>query len=147
MKLLTNEENICSFLADHHVLTISTQSASELWSAILFYVYDTKSQSIYIMTPLETRHGEMMIGNPKVSGTISDQVTDITQITGLQFSADVKILVEQAEISARALYEKFFPVDENYKQSMWEVTIKEAKLIDHPAVYGTRCFWDNELVK
>jgi len=147
MKLLTNEENIWSFLGDHHVLTLSTHSNSELWSAILFYVYNAENQSIFIMTPKETRHGEMMINNAKVSGTISDQVTDITQITGLQFSADVKILAGKAEAGARALYEKYFPVDENYKQLMWEIIFTEVKLIDHPAVYGAECFWNRELVR
>lgn len=147
MEQLADGAKIWLFLADHYVLNLTTQSAFELWSASLFYVSDAQNECIYIMTPLNTRHGKMMSDHPKVSGTVSDQTTDLSQAKGLQFSGAVQELGGAEEAHAMALYQKFFPVAEDFKQPVWKISFNELKLTDYSIDFGANYEWSSALAQ
>jgi len=147
MNPLADEAKIWLFLADHHVLTLSTQSAFELWSASLFYVCDEQHKCIYVMTSKNSRHGKMMAERSAVSGTISDQVTDLSQLKGLQFSAEVSELAGKEEQLALGLYQKYFPVAEDFQQPVWKISFNELKLTDHSAGFDISYIWTRQLTQ
>lgn len=135
------KDKIWPFIRSNYVLTICTQSADSLWAASLFYVAD--KERLYVMSDLTTRHGSMMLANNKVSGTIAVPVEDISQIRGLQFTGEIKLLEGEEEEKERVLrfYEKRFPVAKAFSAPLWQINFTELKLTDNSAGFGTKYYW------
>ena len=97
------------------------------------------------MSGENTRHSQMFLNNPFVSGTISDQTIKISEIVGLQFSGQVFLLNDEDEITARKLYELHFPIATQFRESIWKICFTELKLTDNTAGFGTKyCCIANE---
>ena len=141
MKQSIELTKIWDFLCTRHVLSISTYTKSTIWSASLFYITDTKNQCLYIMSAENTRHSQMFLNNPFVSGTISDQTIKISEIVGLQFSGQVFLLKDEEEIKARKLYELHFPIATQFRERIWKICFTELKLTDNTAGFGTKYNW------
>ena len=92
------------------------------------------------MSDLTTRHGSMMLANNKVSGTITVPTEDISQIRGLQFAGEIKLLEGEEERVLR-LYEKRFPVAKTFSAPLWQINFTELKLTDNSAGFGTKYYW------
>lgn len=85
-------EAISRYLKKLHVLTLCVGENSELWCASCFYTYDDKLIAFYLMTELQTRHGEMMVRLPQVAGTVSGQPKSVMLIKGVQFRGQAVLL-------------------------------------------------------
>lgn len=133
------KDKIWSFIRSNYVLTICAQSADGIWAASLFYVAD--KECLYVISDLTTRHGSMMLANNNVSGTIAVPVEDISQICGLQFAGQVKLLIGAEEEKALQLYENRFPVAKAFRAPVWQVNFTELKLTDNSAGFGTKYHW------
>ena len=93
------------------------------------------------MSAENTRHSQMFLNNPFVSGTISDQTMKISEIVGLQFSGQVFLLKDEEEIKARKLYELHFPIATQFRERIWKIFFTELKLTDNTAGFGTKYNW------
>ncbi|UJF17545.1 hypothetical protein L0B53_01885 [Vibrio sp. SS-MA-C1-2] len=90
-------DSIVEFLNKEHILTLTAQFNDEVWPATCFYVFDQLNQSLIIMTSLSTQHGDMMVENPEIVGTISTYTKSISSIQGVQYRATAVMLDGEEE--------------------------------------------------
>lgn len=135
---------ICAFLKKNHVLTLSTALNNESWCASCFYSFDDEEMTFFLMTELNTRHGKMMMENPKVSGTIAGQPKVVGKIQGLQFSGTARMMEGDLAGSARKIYLRRFPVAIISKAPLWAIEIDIAKFTDNRLGFGTKLHWSRK---
>lgn len=141
MEQSTDLERMWQYIAGYHVLTLCTHNPFGSWAANLFYATDAINQCLYVLTSENTRHGTMMQANPSISGTISDQQADVSQLRGLQFRATITRLTGDEENLGRDCYEGRFPIAKKMKETVWKISFTELKLTDNTAGFGTKYNW------
>ncbi|MFC0072129.1 YhbP family protein [Samsonia erythrinae] len=134
-------EAISRYLKKLHVLTLCVGGNSELWCASCFYTYDDRRVAFYLMTELQTRHGEIMARLPQVAGTVSGQPKSVMLIKGIQFRAQAVCLEgEEAEL-ARAQYHARFPIARASQAPIWRLDLTEIKMTDNTLGFGKKRHW------
>lgn len=98
----------------------------------------------WIMTEPDTRHGELMVQNPQVAGTVNGQPRSVLLIKGVQYRGHVKQLEETTEQIARAAYQKRFPVSRKVSAPLWEIVLDEVKMTDNALGFGKKIAWQRE---
>lgn len=99
---------------------------------------------LWIMTEPETRHGELIMKNPQVAGTVNGQPRSVLLIKGVQYRGRIKRLEEATEQSARAAYQKRFPVSRKVSAPLWEIVLDEVKMTDNALGFGKKIAWLRE---
>lgn len=132
---------ISRYVKKLHVLTLCVGSNAELWCANCFYAYDEDEVAFYIMTESNTRHGEMMLDQPQVAGTINGQPKTVMLIKGVQFRGHVALLRGEEEVAARVRYTSRFPVARTLSSPIWRLRADELKMTDNTLGFGTKRFW------
>lgn len=98
----------------------------------------------WIMTEPDTRHGELMLQNPQVAGTVNGQPRTVMLIKGVQYHGRVRRLDEVSEQVARAAYQKRFPVSRKVSAPLWEIELDEMKMTDNSLGFGKKIAWQRE---
>jgi len=98
----------------------------------------------WIMTEPETRHGELIMKNPQVAGTVNGQPRSVLLIKGVQYRGRIKRLEEATEQIARAAYQKRFPVSRKVSAPLWEIVLDEVKMTDNALGFGKKIAWLRE---
>lgn len=137
-------EAISRYLKKLHVMTLCAGENSELWCASCFYVYDERLAAFYLMTELQTRHGEIMLRLPQVAGTVSGQPKSVMLIKGVQFRARAVPLDGDEALRARALYNARFPVARASQAPIWRLDLTELKMTDNTLGFGKKRNWRRE---
>lgn len=138
---MTGLQKIWSYLASQHVISITAHTSGEAWSANLFYAVDQAHEALYVMTSQQSRHGKILMENPFISGTVADQTTDVMQLKGIQFKAEIMLVDKDEGAEARKLYILNFPIAEVLQESIWKISFLELKLTDNTAGFGTKYSW------
>ena len=101
-------ERVLAFLAEHHVLTLSTVGADGPWAAAVFYAHD--GLKLYFLSAPNTRHAGNIAANPRIAATIQRDYDDWPGIRGLQISGTVRTVAAEDEARVRALYQQRYPL-------------------------------------
>ena len=147
MEKTTDLQKIWLFLASQHVISITSHTAADAWSASVFYAADKVNMVLYVMTTEKSRHGKLMMKNPIISGTVADQTADVKQLKGIQFRAEITLLNKGEEAAARELYVLNFPIAKTHQDSIWKISFLELKLTDNTAGFGTKYNWRSANIK
>lgn len=137
-------EAISRYLKKLHVLTLCVGENSELWCASCFYTYDDKLIAFYLMTELQTRHGEMMVRLPQVAGTVSGQPKSVMLIKGVQFRGQTVLLEGDEAQQARARYNTRFPIARASQAPIWRLDLTEIKMTDNALGFGKKRYWQRD---
>ncbi|WP_409309144.1 YhbP family protein [Pectobacterium sp. B1J-3] len=132
---------ISRYLKKLHVLTVCVADNSDLWCASCFYTYDEQQVAFYLMTESHTRHGELMLRQSQVAGTVSGQPKSVVLIKGVQFRAQAELLQGEEEQRARACYHARFPVARAVNAPVWRLRLTELKMTDNTLGFGTKRHW------
>ena len=135
-------EKILEFIHEHHVLTLATVHNSIPWCCNCFYVFNPHTHSFIFSSGTTTRHGQEMITNPTVAGSIVLETETIGKIQGLQFTGIATLLEKQKLTQAKKLYVQRFPYAILKKTTLWECTLTYAKLTDNRLGFGTKLIWE-----
>ena len=135
---------ISRYLRRHHVLTLCTGDAANLWCANSFYVYDADRAAFDIMTPVDTRHAQLMRDYPLVAGTVSDQQKNEMLIQGVQFRAEARLLQGAEAHVARDRYNARFALARRSRSPLWRLTLTELKMTDNRLSLGTCLQWQRD---
>lgn len=136
------ESLIWQYIEDNWVVSFTTQQGEILWTANAFYIVESETVSLIILSSTTTEHGKMLLQNPIVSGTISNQEKDVAQLKGLQFSGEMKPLQgEQAEQAFQNYCERF-PIAQKMKETVWQLRFTRLKYTDNSLGFGTKLYWD-----
>ncbi|MFC0224939.1 YhbP family protein [Serratia aquatilis] len=136
-----DQQHIIRFLNKQHVLTLCAGNGTEMWCANCFYVFDAEHMALWLMTDLQTRHGELMQQNSVVVGTIAPQPKTVALIKGVQYRGVITLLEGDEALLARARYCKRFPVARVMKAPIWQLDLQEVKMTDNNLGFGKKLHW------
>lgn len=101
-------DEVCRYLAAHHVVTLATHGSEGLWAAAVFYA--SEGTDLYFLSSPISRHGLNLASNPRLAATIQEDYEDWPQIKGIQLEGSATVLSGAAEALARELYGRKFPL-------------------------------------
>jgi len=136
--------HLARYLKKQHVLSLCCATADDLWCANCFYVFNEPTMALWLMTETHTRHGAMLLQQPRVAGTINGQPKSVLLIKGIQYTGDIALLSGEAEIAAREAYCQRFPVARKASAPLWEIRLRELKMTDNKLGFGSKIAWQRE---
>ena len=134
-----------AYLQQHHVVTLATCTAADLWAAAVFYV--NSGFDLIFLSAGHTRHAQNLAANPQVAATIQADYTDWREIKGIQLEGRVQQLTGVEREMAITLYKTRFPflqdapppVQRAFDQVNWYcLTPAHLYLIDNSQGFGHR---------
>lgn len=141
MKKKSSLNYIQRYLSRQHVFSFFTHHNNDIWSASCYYVFDAQSMSLFFMTDAASRHGQLMLRNPQVAGTVSAQTKIVSQIQGIQFIGTVIEIENDRQQQARQFYCRRFPVALAAKLPVWRLDLQEVKMVNNTLGFGTKLHW------
>ncbi|MFW0699374.1 YhbP family protein [Pantoea sp. R13S299] len=141
---MSDHAHLVRYLRKQHVLSLCCTADDQLWCANCYYVFDETRMVFWIMTEPDTRHGELMVQNPQIAGTVNGQPRSVLLIKGVQYRGRIKRLEEATEQIARAAYQKRFPVSRKVSAPLWEIVLDEVKMTDNALGFGRKIGWLRE---
>ena len=145
MENQTFPHEISAFIESRHCMSISVCTAEGPWSATVFYVFDSENNRLIFASNMETRHGRIMLQNPKISGTISNDEFQIVKIQGIQFEGEVRQAKSHYKRKARLLFLRKFPFALLKKTTLWYIEPTYAKMTDNTLFFSAKIHWERNL--
>ena len=137
------DKRIASFLAEHHVVTLTVFDGEGIWSWHAFYVYLPEENVMVITSESKTRHIQMLVsaGTGLVSGGVSLETESVGLIRGVQFNGFMKQVQERFLNNYRLSYLKRFPYAILKGGDLWTIRITEIKFTDNRLGFGKKLHW------
>jgi hypothetical protein len=129
---------INSFLQEHHVLSLATQSTEELFVCSLFYVYDEEKQLFIVASSKQTQHIQNLQYSNKIAGNILLETKEVGVIRGVQFQATMQLLEESR---LKKLYYKTYPYALAMLPTLWKIEVQSFKMSDNRLGFGKKLLW------
>ncbi|MDR2100265.1 MAG: pyridoxamine 5'-phosphate oxidase family protein [Campylobacteraceae bacterium] len=128
-------QELITFIKEHHILNISSYEEGKTWSASCFYAF---YEDIFVFaSDKNTRHMKNIVKNPFVSGTITLETKEVGLIRGLQFEGEVK----KASRKAKKTYLLLYPFAAALMPPLWQIDITYAKFTDNRLGFGKKLEW------
>lgn len=118
---------ICQFINQERVLTLSVAAEGTVWSASCFYQFQKDQMVLYLMSDVNSRHAQLMLKAPVVSGTIISAVKSLMSMKGIQYQAIISPMSGESEAIARNLYCERYPVGRVMSFKIWKLQLMEVK--------------------
>jgi len=131
-------KKIASFIEQHHVMSLATQSKGEISVCSLFYVYHKALQIFIIASNEETTHIAHIKQNQQVAGNILLETKKVGEIKGLQFRGEFRELFDAKK---KLLYFKAFPYAFAMSPKLWQIEVNDFKLTDNALGFGNKLTW------
>lgn len=137
---------IITFLKEHHVLTLCTINADGLpWANNAFYAFNKHTASFYILSAHETRHGQAMLTNPCVCGTVCNTPQGFQEIKGIQFTATATQLQGGCAQLAYCRFYRAFPFAQTISATpIWSIDMQYIKMTDNSSGFGHKETWNRK---
>lgn len=137
------DSRILDFIGEHHVLTVACASRDgELWCANAFYVFDKEEEGFIITSEAKTRHAQLFLENPQVTGSVVLETEEIGKIRGLQFAGTVRRCDSGLFDRCRLKYLKRFPYAVFKGGEVWLITPERMKYTDNRLGFGKKLLWE-----
>ncbi|WP_173636092.1 YhbP family protein [Paramixta manurensis] len=141
---MSDLNHILGYLKKQHVLSLCGRSEDDLWCANCFYVFNQQQMAFWIMSETHTRHGELLVADPRVAGTVNGQTRTVMLIKGVQYRGRASLLQGAQESEARAAYCRRFPVARSASAPLWAISLDELKMTDNTLGFGKKMIWRRE---
>lgn len=128
-----------TFLSKHHLLSLAT-SGERLWCASMFFAYDPEEIVFIVASDPDTEHMGNVLQNISVAGTVALETKMVGKIQGIQFSGEMRLCNDSAEI-----YFKAFPFARVMNPTLWKIRLNEIKMTDNTLGFGKKLIWKREL--
>lgn len=136
-------EVISEFLFDHHVVSLAAFSQDEVWCASCFYAFDPVEVRLIVLSSKTSHHGELMLRNPMIAGTIAGQPENVREICGIQFSASAECLVDKnRHKDALSLYTDIHPLAKMFVSDVWSIQLNSVKYTSNKFFFGQKTRWE-----
>lgn len=132
---------IAEWLKKHHVLTYCVGAEGSLWCANAFYIFDEDDVAFYLLSDTTTRHGQVIGQQTWTAGTINNQPETITEIRGIQFRGEIRLLNEEEAVCSRMRYNTRFSIARTISAPMWAIRLDELKMTDNTLGFGKKIYW------
>lgn len=138
---MSDHPHLIRYLKKQHVLSLCATDGDDMWSANCFYIFNETRMAFWLMTEPDTRHGQLMLANPRIAGTVNGQPKTVLLIKGVQYRGRIQLLSGEQETLARQAYQKRFPVAKKVSAPLWEITLDEVKMTDNALGFGKKIVW------
>ncbi len=141
------DPRILDFIGEHHVLTVacasrgSADGVPELWCANAFYVFDAQEEGFIITSEAKTRHAQLFLENPQVTGSVVLETEEVGKIRGLQFAGTVRRCDGGLFDRCRLKYLKRFPYAVFKGGEVWLISLDRVKYTDNRLGFGKKLLW------
>jgi uncharacterized protein len=109
-----------------------------------FYVFDAEYGSIYFKSSADTYHGQCMLMNKQVAGTILPDKLNKLALKGIQFTGRILTHDEILKERARSKYHRSYPMALAMQGEIWIIKLLSAKLTDNSLGFGKKIKWSLE---
>ncbi|MFT4172790.1 MAG: pyridoxamine 5'-phosphate oxidase family protein [Rhodocyclaceae bacterium] len=136
---------ICTFLDEHHVLSLAVCRDNIPWAASAFFAFDALAARLLFLSDSRTQHGQIVQTNGLVAGTVAGQPRHIGDIQGVQFQGVATLLEEgRARQLARERYDARFPFAKAVSDTAppWEIRLLRVKFTDNRQTFGAKLHWE-----
>ena len=103
-------ERAREFLAKHHCISLATSGPEGLWASTVFYV--DKGFDLYFLSGAGTRHAKNIDANPRLAGTINDDVEDWLAICGAQLEGRAERVDDSRCREVLEMFSRHYPFPE-----------------------------------
>lgn len=138
------ELRITKFIKKHHVLTLSTCINSKSWCCNCFYVFVEDEVSLLFTSEFKSKHIDMVLENPIVSGSIVLETKIIGNIQGIQFTGNLLKVNDEDYKKYKIKYLKRFPFAVVVKTELWLIKLDYIKMTDNRLGFGKKLIWQSE---
>jgi len=129
---------ISSFIAEHHVLSLSTCRNKNISSCSVFYTFNEENNYFIFASDEKTEHIQNILENRSVSCAIHLETKEIGTIRGLQIKAEVF----KASKEDKKAYIKAFPYALVMKDlQVWKIEVNFMKFTDNRLGFGKKESW------
>lgn len=132
---------VAEFLDRHHVLTLATSVAENVWCSHVFYVFDASTLSLIFSSDGDTHHAQQFIQNCFVSGGIALETREVARIEGLQLEGVVSRLDGDDLARGKKLYRSAFPMANLMKLNLWRLDLSSCKYTNNRLFFGRKLQW------
>jgi len=129
---------IQSYLADHHIMTLSVSKNNFPYCAVCFYIYIPEEKILVFSSDLQSRHMRRAVDNPYIAGSIVSETESIIKIQGIQFVAKLQ---DHLSTLVKKRYLKRFPAARAFDLQLWALKLSYIKMTDNRFGFGTKRIW------
>jgi hypothetical protein len=132
-------DKICSFIAQHHVLSLATAFEESVSVCSVFYAFERASLSFIVASSENTLHIQQAKKNENVAGNILLETKEVGKIQGLQFFARMK---KTEDAALKREYFKNFPYALALQPTLWQLEVSSFKLTDNRFGFGKKITYE-----
>ena len=139
------KEQIINFLQHQQVATICcVDEENHPYCFSCFFAFDKELKLLYFKSKPETKHGQLLLENSVVSGTIQPDKLNRLAIKGIQFSG--RVINKENGLLARAatVYHAKYPFALAVAGDMWVIEVGFVKMTDNTLNFGKKIVWQRE---
>ncbi len=136
------DKAIVDFLSANYVLSLSIAENNKSWSVNCFYAFNPDDDSLIFISHGNTKHYQMLLKNPYVSGTIVAQTQNFTHIQGIQYTGKTTAPSGTTVKLANTLYNQRFPFARFVLAKLWVLELHYVKYTDNTLGFGKKITWE-----
>jgi uncharacterized protein YhbP (UPF0306 family) len=95
----------------------------------------------FLSTEVNTRHGKILLKSPRVAGTINNQCKILSEIKGVQYQGEMKIVDNNDKASYQLYCERFQELTHALPINLWKLQLDEIKMTNNKLGFGKKIVW------
>ena len=114
------------------------------WCFSCYYAFDRETCLLYFKSSAQTKHAQIMLGNPLVAGTILPGKLNKLQSRGIQYEGTILPSGHSLAQQASTFYYKKHPLARAIPGDIWTVQLNHIKFTDNSLGFGKKFTWSRE---
>lgn len=140
------DKRISQFIRQQTCLSCCTiGEQGQPWCFSAFYAFDEDAGLLFVKSASTSRHGEYLMKNPSVAGTILPDKLRMLHIKGIQFDGILLASDHPDTRRAYAAYHKRFPFSIAMPGEVWTLRLDFVKYTDNSLGFGKKLHWKREI--
>jgi uncharacterized protein YhbP (UPF0306 family) len=137
------DPRIIKMVQRHHIFTLATSSENKPYCSTCFYAYEKEANLFIFTSEKNTRHIAEAVKQNHVAGAIALETKIIGKIRGVQFTGEIKELIDEELKKFRKAYLKRFPYATPFINNtpFWSIEPDFFKLTDNNIGFGKKIIW------
>ncbi|MFZ1799760.1 MAG: hypothetical protein WAU24_07830 [Chitinophagaceae bacterium] len=138
-------DRILGFLKKQTAASICcVNEMQEPYSFSCFYCFNSKENLLYYKSNLTAYHSQILLQNPKVSGTIMPDKLNTLAVKGIQFTGVVLAENDPLCMDAFRNYHSRFPMAFAIPGVVWTIQLNQLKMTDNVPGIFKKHSWQRE---
>lgn len=138
-------DKMVTFLKKQTAASIScVNEANEPYSFSCFFAFNSRENLLYYKSSPSAYHSKILLGNPKISGTILPDKLSRFAIKGIQFIGGVLDEGDSLCLDASKNYHSKFPLAFAIPGMVWTIRLSELRMTDNVLGIMEKYSWQRE---